>query len=86
MADKKRAKKVDKREIREIRDEGKENFERYVNKYGDKRMFLRLVLKKKVKPCDRECREYGYWIVKDFNNHSSFENFEILPNSHPLFS
>lgn len=80
MADKKRAMKVDKRATKEIRDEGKENFERYIAKYTDKRMFLRLVWKRKVKPCGRECREYGYWIVKEFNNHASFENFKVLPN------
>ena len=78
MADKKRAKKVDKRETREICDEQRENFEKYVQKFTDKRLFLRLVWGRKVKPCGRECREYGYLIVKDFSNHSSLENFKEL--------
>lgn len=78
MADKKRAKKVDRRDAREIRDEQKENYELYVGKFTDKRLFLRLVWGRKVKPCGRECREYGYLIVKDFSNHSSLENFKEL--------
>ena len=80
MADKKRAKKVDRRETKEIKDEGRENFELYVDKFTDKRLFLRLVWGRKVKPCGRECREYGYLIAREFSNHSSFENFPELMN------
>ncbi len=78
MADKKRAKKIDRRETREIRDEGKEHFNLYVNKFTDKRLFLRLVWGRSVKPCGRECREYGYLIANEFSDHSSFENFPTL--------
>lgn len=78
MADKKRAKKVDRRETRVIRDEGRDNFEQYVEKFTDKRLFLRLVWGRKVKPCGRACREYGYLIAREFSNHSSFENFPEL--------
>ena len=56
----------------------KNNFEDYVERYTDKRLFLRLAHGRKIKPCGRECREYGYRIVKDLNNHSSFENFKEL--------
>ena len=80
MADKKRAKKVDKRETRVIRDDGKENFEHYVEKFTDKRLFLRLVWGRKAKPCGRGCREYGYLIASEFSDHSSFENFPELMN------
>lgn len=82
MADKKRAKKVDRRETRVIRDEQQENFEQYVDKFSDKRLFLRLVWGRSVKPCGRECREYGYLIAREFSNHSSFENFtELMDDS-----
>ena len=80
MADKKRAKKVDRRETREIRDYGKENYDSYVDKFTDKRLFLRLVHRRKINPCGRECREYGYLIANEFSNHSSFENFPDLMN------
>ena len=78
MADKKRAKKVDKRETRVLRDEGKETFEQYIDKFTDKRLFLRLVWGRSVKPCGRECREYGYLIANEFSNHTSFKNFPSL--------
>lgn len=80
MADKKRAKKVDKRETRIIVNSGLENFERYVALNTDKRLFLRLVHRRKIKPCGRECREYGYLIANEFSDHSSFENFPNLMN------
>ena len=80
MADKKRAKKIDKRETRVICDEGKENFEQYIDKFTDKRLFLRLVWGRSVKPCGRECREYGYLIANEFSNHTSFKNFPTLMN------
>lgn len=80
MSDKKRAKKVDKRETRVLIDEGCENYEHYVNRYTDKRLFLRLVHGRKIKPCGRECREYGYLIANEFSDHSSFENFPNLMN------
>ena len=80
MPDKKRAKKVDRRNNRVIIDEGVENYNEYVEKYTDKRLFLRLVWGRKIKPCGRECREYGYLIANEFSNHSSFENFKELMN------
>lgn len=80
MADKKRAKKIDRRETRVIIDKGYENFQQYVSKFSDKRLFLRLVHGRKIKPCGRECREYGYLIAEEFSDHSSFENFPELMN------
>ena len=55
-------------------------FEDYVDKFTDKRLFLRLVWGRSVKPCGRECCEYGYLIANEFSNHSSFENFPELMN------
>ncbi len=80
MADKKRAKKIDRRNNRVIVDVGVENFNDYVGRYTGKRLFLRLVHGRKIKPCGRECREYGRLIANEFTNHSSFENFTELMN------
>ena len=54
------------------------NYDIYIENYTDKRLFLRLVHKRKIKPCGRECREYGRLIANEFSDHSSFENFTEL--------
>ena len=56
----------------------RDNFGDYVDKFTDKRLFLRLVWGRSVKPCGRECREYGYLIANEFSNHTSFKNFPTL--------
>ncbi len=56
-------------------------FEDYIEKFTDIRLFLRLVHRRKINPCGRECREYGYLIANEFSNHSSFENFPELMNN-----
>jgi len=80
MADKKRAMKVSHIERKYQKKMEMDNFGEYVSRYTDKRLFLRLVLGKAIKPCGRECREYGYLIANEFSNHKSFENFPSLMN------
>ena len=52
----------------------------YVQKFTDRRLLARLINKRKVKPCGRECEEYGYLIAQSWH-HSSFENFTELMNN-----
>lgn len=52
-------------------------FDRYIDYYGDDRLTKRLLKGRTVKPCGKECWEYGMMIAKGFN-HSSFVNFKEL--------
>ncbi|MBO5954819.1 MAG: hypothetical protein J6Q13_02475 [Clostridia bacterium] len=54
------------------------SYEDYVERYTDKRVFLRLVRKHAVKPCGKECWDKGKLIANQFNNHKSFKNFPEL--------
>lgn len=54
------------------------SYEDYVERYGDKRIFLRLVRREAVKPCGKESRLKGELIANQFNNHKSFKNFPNL--------
>lgn len=74
-----RAMKVSRVLTKNIRNSNQEMFDNYINRYGDTRLLKRLVNGRKVKPCGRECAEYGYLIAKEFN-HASFENFTELMN------
>ena len=56
-----------------------ENFSNYLTAYGDKRLINRLLCGRSVKPCGKECRDYGIMIARH-NNHSSFKNFSELMN------
>ena len=58
---------------------GKENFERYLESYGDRRLMMRLAHGRKVKPCGKECWEYGFVIAEGLD-HGSFKNFKHLMN------
>ena len=55
-------------------------YEDYVERYTDKRIFLRLVRKHAIKPCGKECWDKGALIANQFNNHQSFKNFPDLMN------
>ena len=57
------------------------SYDDYVEKYGDKRVFLRLVRKMAVKPCGEEKPSKGELIANQFNNHKSFKNFPELMNN-----
>ena len=46
---------------------------------GDKRLVNRILDGRKVKPCGRECWEYGEMIARSLN-HGSFQNFHELMN------
>ena len=54
MADKKRAMKVSHIERKYQKKMEMDNFGEYVSRYTDKRLFLRLVLGKAIKPCGRD--------------------------------
>lgn len=55
-------------------------YEDYVERYGDKRIFLRLVRRMAIKPCGKESYLKGELIANQFNNHKSFKNFQELMN------
>ena len=74
------AMKVNHRDLKYEKMHERSNFDIYVEHYTDKRLFLRLVHKRKIKPCGRECKEYGRLIANEFSDHSSFENFPDLMN------
>ena len=76
--DKKRAQKVSHRGQK--REDPTERFHNALNgRLGDKRIMNRLLDGRKVKPCGRECREYGM-IIAMHVNHGSFQNFSELMN------
>ena len=64
-------------EIVEVSNLGNERFEDYIEHYGDRRLVQRLLKGRIVKPCDRECWEYGKMIAETYN-HASFKNFTEL--------
>ena len=79
MPDKKRAQKVSHLEQKRINCP-EEQFHGFINgRLGDKRLVNRLLDGRKVKPCGRECREYGLLIASCLN-HGSFQNFNELMN------
>ena len=80
MADKKRAMKVSHIEERYQKKSERFSYEDYVERYTDKRVFLRLVRKHAIKPCGEEKRPKGELIANQFNNHQSFKNFPDLMN------
>lgn len=53
------------------------NFKRYLEYYGDRRLTQRLLKGRTIKPCGKECWEYGEMIARSFN-HGSFVNFKDL--------
>jgi len=77
MPDKKRAQKISHLAEKHIIDPS-ESFEHAINgRLGDKRLVNRILNGRKVKPCGRECRDFGLLIVHTFN-HGSFENMHEL--------
>lgn len=79
MPDKKRAQKVSHKAERRI-EEPSIRFEEFLNgRLGDKRLVNRILDGRKVKPCGRECREFGLLIAQNLN-HGSFQNFTELMN------
>ena len=55
-------------------------FEDYIGSDKNRRRLVERIMKgRKVKPCGRECYEYGKLIAESYN-HSSFENFSELMN------
>lgn len=79
MPDKKRAQKVSHVLEKKI-EEPSYKYERFINgRLGDRRLVNRILDGRKVKPCGRECREYGYLIASNLN-HGSFQNFKELMN------
>lgn len=79
MPDKKRAQKVSHQATKRLENPS-ENFEHSISgRLGDRRMVNRILAGRRVKPCGRECREYGMMIAMNLN-HSSFQNFDELMN------
>ena len=79
MADKKRAQRVSHVENKNYPN-ASERFASALNgRLGDKRLINRILNGRKVKPCGRECREYGLMIAEQLN-HGSFVNFTELMN------
>ncbi|MBR4999089.1 MAG: hypothetical protein IKY10_04330 [Clostridia bacterium] len=77
--DKKRAQKVDRHANKRL-ENPRERFQEALNgRLGDRRLVNRLLDGRKVKPCGRECREYGMMIAMNLN-HGSFQNFNELMN------
>jgi len=54
-------------------------FHDYVDRCGDDRLLMRIVHGRNVKPCGRECWDYGIKIAEGLN-HGSFRNFHELMN------
>ena len=52
-------------------------FEIYVKNFGTDRLIKRLINKRCIKPCGKECWEYGKIIART-TNHQSFKNFKEL--------
>lgn len=79
MSDKKRAQKVSHIESKRYPN-ASDRFESAINsRLGDKRLVNRILDGRKVKPCGRECKEYGLMIASHLN-HGSFQNFTELMN------
>ena len=55
----------------------KVRFEKFVESGGFKRANKNIIAGRAVKPCGRECEDYGYKIVEYFD-HKSLENFKNL--------
>ena len=66
-------------QIEEVQDVENLSYERYIENFGEKRLVNRLLKGRVVKPCGRECREYGLKIAETLN-HTSFINFKELMN------
>lgn len=64
-------------EITSVEDYGNERYEDYIEHYGERRLVQRILKGRMVKPCDRECWEYGKMIAETYN-HISFKNFTEL--------
>jgi len=79
MSDKKRAQKVNHVEHKKIHNPS-ELYDGFINgRLGDKRLVNRILDGRKVKPCGRECWEFGELIAMNLN-HGSFINFHELMN------
>ncbi len=52
-------------------------FDRYIRKYGEKRLLNRILNGRKVNLGEMGCEKFAAMIAKNFN-HSGLENFEIL--------
>ena len=63
----------------EIQTKEQIRYESFILKGGLERSFKNLILGRAIKPCGKECEEYGYKIVTHFN-HESFQNFKDLMN------
>ena len=57
--------------------EEKIRFDNFVKRGGLKRANKNILSGRAIKPCGRECEEYGYKIV-EFFDHKSLENFKNL--------
>ena len=79
MADKKRAQKVSHVANKRFPNADERFLSALNGRLGDKRLVNRILDGRKVKPCGRECREYGLLIASHLN-HGSFENFTELMN------
>ena len=60
-------------------EEEKERYESFILNGGAERVEKNVRAGRAIKPCGRECREFGYLIISYFN-HSSFQNFSRLMN------
>lgn len=79
MADKKRAQKVNHVENKRIENPTRRFNSAISGRLGDERLVNRIIDGRNVKPCGRECREYGLIIAQNLN-HGSFQNFNELMN------
>ena len=71
------AMKVNHRDARDKKRVEHDGYQNYVDRYGDTRLMMRMVHGRNVKPCGRECWEYGIKIAEGLN-HGSFKNFHQL--------
>lgn len=62
-----------------VENRGEICFDRYIRKYGEKRLMNRILNGRSVNPCDMECEKFACMVAKNFN-HSGLENFKFLMN------
>ena len=71
--------KVSHKETKRYENPTERFYEAMGKRRGERRLIQRLLDGRVVKPCGRECREYGLMIAKT-TRHSSFQNFTELMN------
>lgn len=60
-------------------EEQQQRYESFIMNGGEEKFEKKVKAGRVIKPCGRECREFGYLIIRQLN-HSSFQNFTRLMN------